>query len=194
MRTMTGYTVAAFCVVTFLGVALVACDNADSSTNQASTQEASAQAETVSDRPVARYDEGELTLLVSTDEARETVMKAAHNLIPNVEDVTFEEPSLEMVGNAPILMMRGMRPDGNCALAYVQLASEEVLAAGAAPSISETQAFEGRSVELYAGRDMQACNGVNCEHCTVPSGGGCSCARVGDPGETGYCNHSCDPC
>lgn len=54
MKAMTGYTVAALCVVTFLGVAFAACDNADSSTNQAGAQEANAQAETVSDRPVAQ--------------------------------------------------------------------------------------------------------------------------------------------
>lgn len=187
--------IAVLCVVTLLGVAFAACDSADSPKNPAGAPGAQAQAEMVSSEPVAHYDEGRLVLAVTTDKARETVMEAAHKLIPNVEEVVFEEPELKVVGNAPVLMMRGMRPDGNCALAYMQLVSEEVLATGAAPSISESPALEGRNVELYAGRDMQGCNGVNCEYCTIhSSGGGCSCSRTGDPDQPGWCNHSCDPC
>lgn len=176
----------------FLGVALAACDNADSSTNQAGAQEAEAQAETVSDRPIARYDEGELMLAVSTDEARQTVMKAARTLIPDIEKVTFEEPEFEMVGNTPFIMMRGKQPDGNCASAYVRLASKEAIEAGTIPAIGKAEALTEGSV-LYA-KETQACTGVNCSYCSASPRGGCTCIREGTPNEPSYCNHSCDPC
>ena len=131
--------------------------------------------------------------MVSDEEARGAIIERARKLIPNIEEVTFEAPMLETVGNAHFLAMRGKQPDGNCASAYVQLVSEEVLAAGPIPTISETVALQGQNVVLYPSR-TQACSGVNCEYCTLHPQGGCDCTRAGRGDGGAWCNHSCDAC
>lgn len=194
MEPIYKYSIGCICVLAFLGLALAACDGAETDAAQATTDAATAGARVASeqDEPIARYDEGKLILAVSAERARETLIESVRKLIPNVEEVTFESPELEMVGNAPILMMRGAKPDGNCELIYLQLAPKEAVSAGTVPAIADAEALTG-SGALYVGK-TQACSGVNCEHCVVPSGGGCHCSRQGDPDQYGYCNHSCDPC
>lgn len=198
MKAIYTYTIAGLSTLVLLG-SLAACDEAGSSTDAAATQDAEAVAQTApqSTELLARYDEGKLTLAVSTDAARETLLESASGLIRNINEVTFESPELKMIGNAPVLMMRGKKPDGNCALAYVQLASEDVLAAGAAPSISEAQALGKRSAVLYPARTY-ACNGSPCSLCDVTGEGACVCRPAhglcrpahGPGGEEGWCNHS----
>lgn len=194
MKAVTRYIVAALCVVSVLGVAFAACDTGNSSTDQARAQAATIQAE-VGDRPVARYDEGGLTLAVSKEEAREIVLEATDGLLraQKVRGVTFEEPVVEMVGNRPYLMMRGKQPDGNCALAFVRLASEEARSAGTAQSISEVRTPEEKDVELYK-TVGGTCTGAPCSGCHIVFPGdtyeSCDCHGTGSGGEPGFCNHS----
>jgi len=194
MSSIYRYSIGCICVLAFLGLALAACDEVDTEVSEAATNSATAGARLASDqdKPIARYYEGELILTVSTEEARETLIESARKLMPNLGEVTFESPELEMVGNAPMLMMRGTKPDGNCELIYLQLASKEAVAAGAVPAIADAEALTG-SGALYVGR-TQGCSGVNCEYCTVHTQGGCSCQRAGDVGQPSWCNHSCDDC
>lgn len=194
MKAMTGYTVAALCVATFFGIAFAACDSADSPKSQAGAQEAEAQAETVSSEPVAHYDEGRLALAVSIDEARKIVAETARKLISDVEEVTFEEPTLEMVNGRPYLMMRGERPDGNCALAYTRLMSEEVLHSENRPPMSELIAPETQSVALFGPPVGGSCTGDPCNGCELvvtTDGERCYCRGIGDDEDPeGFCNHS----
>lgn len=192
MKTMTKYAIAVLSVVAFLGLALAACDGTDSQPSEAGTNNAAVQEKPVADRPIARYDEGKLMLLVSTDEAREAVMEAARKLVDDVGEVRFEDPMLKMVGDWPYLMMRGERPDGNCALAYVRLASEETLAAGTTQSINEARISEEQNVDLYKAIGG-SCSGDPCNSCRLISasnGEACLCAGHGPGGEPGWCNHS----
>lgn len=36
----------------------------------------------------------------------------------------------------------------------------------------------------------ETCTGVNCSHCKVKEGGGCTCESAGNPDQTSYCNHT----
>lgn len=180
-------------MLALLGLALAACDGAETDAAQATT-EAAADARVASEQgePIARYDEGTLTLAISTTEAREIVMGATDKLIQNVEGVTFQEPVVEMVGDRPYLMMRGERLDGNCALAFVRLASEEALSAGTARSISEARTIKDKSIELYKTQGG-SCSGDPCNQCTLFTGNGgemCDCTGSGPGGSDGWCNHS----
>lgn len=134
------------------------------------------------------YDEGKLSLLVSTDEARDIVNQTARKLIPEVEEVAFEEPVLQMVDNRPYLIMRGQRPDGNCAMAYVRLVSESALEE--APSLSEARSPSEQDVTLFDTPGGGGCTGDPCNKCGITSNEVCHCDGNGPGGTPGWCNHS----
>lgn len=191
MKTSYRFVFVSLCVLALLGLGQAACDGTRPDAPQAAERPGPAL-EGQQARPLARYDAGTLTLAVSLEEAREVVTETAHRLVPKIEEVTFEEPELEMVDGRPYLMMRGARPDGNCALAFVRLASESALAEGDARFVSERLTPQDQGAVLYK-TIGGSCNGDPCRGCRLYTSGGdeiCDCVRGGPDGTAGWCNHS----
>ncbi len=189
---------AALCVAVLLSLSLAACDESDADVGQVGVAEAEVrtQAEAVSDEPLARYNKGRLTLAVSMDEAREVVMGTTRKLIDDIEEVTFEDPALEMIEDRPYLTMNGKRPDGNCAFAYVRLVSEQALASGTRVAVSEARMPQEENLELFGPiGGGGSCDGNPCNACRIIVVSGnetCYCAGHGDggPNDPGWCDHT----
>lgn len=103
---------------------------------------------------------------VSPGEAREVVREATRRIVPDVQEVRFGEPVLELVDGRPYLLLRGERSDGNCALAFVRLAST---ASGPAGAVTEARTAEEQGVALYP-TTAGSCTGAPCARCVFSAG------------------------
>lgn len=194
MRKYVAQKMNRFAVLILVGLVLSACDESRTDVeNVAGAPEVEATTSKRGDEPLARYDEGELSLLVSTGEARERIMTTTRALIPSVEEVDFGTPELRLIEGRPYLTMKGQRPDGNCALAYVRLVSETALDANERHAVSERLAGGAQDVVLFGPPSGGSCIGGPCNGCDLvvtSDGERCYCRGIGKDGKEGWCNHS----
>ncbi|HLT47778.1 MAG TPA: hypothetical protein VK002_11165 [Rubricoccaceae bacterium] len=183
-RPATRVLYTAFALFAVLTLGIVACDAVDRSGTTPEGAVRLDDGEVV--KPLARYADGELALLASDTEVRETLMAVGREVIPDVAEVRFEEPVLEVIEGRPLLSMRGTRPDGNCALIYMELGTVREGRVGPVHRLS------GDTPLLFE-TPGGACNGDPCNRCSwVWNGDGfiCACTGTGPGGEPGWCNHS----